>query len=118
MADAAATLKQVTLELGGKSPLIVFGDAKLDNARWRRAAGNFYSAGECVRRHARVVHQERCAPPSWSACARAPPRCGIGDPMDPATQVGALISADTWRGAGFHRPRRRRARGCLRAARG
>src|SRR5882724_2820284 len=46
MADAAATLKQVTLELGGKSPLIVFGDAKLDNAVAGALLGNFYSAGE------------------------------------------------------------------------
>src|SRR2546423_2613763 len=45
MADAAATLKQVTLELGGKSPLIVFDDAKLDNAVAGAALGKFFSAG-------------------------------------------------------------------------
>ena len=44
MADAAASLKQVTLELGGKSPLIVFEDAKLDNAVAGALLGNFYSA--------------------------------------------------------------------------
>src|SRR5256714_11087476 len=45
MADAAASLKQVTLELGGKSPLIVFDDAKLDNAVAGALLGNFFSAG-------------------------------------------------------------------------
>ena len=55
MSDAAATLKYVTLELGGKSPLIVFDDAKLDNAVGGALLANFYSAGRGVlERHARV----------------------------------------------------------------
>ena len=58
MADAAASLKQVTLELGGKSPLIVFGDAKLDNAVSGALLGNFYSAGEVCSNGTRVfVHK-------------------------------------------------------------
>src|SRR5256885_10381582 len=44
MADAAASLKQVTLELGGKSPLIVFDDAKLDNAVAGAALRKLYFA--------------------------------------------------------------------------
>ena len=57
MADAAATLKHVTLELGGKSPLIVFDDAKLDNAVSGALLGNFYSAGEVCSNGTRVfVH--------------------------------------------------------------
>src|SRR4029077_7000495 len=63
MADAAATLKQVTLELGGKSPLIVFGDARLDNAVAGALLGNFYSAGEVCSNGTRVFvhHSVRAA---------------------------------------------------------
>ena len=55
-----ATLKHVTLELGGKSPLIVFDDAKLDNAVSGALLGNFYSAGEVCSNGTRVfVHAQR-----------------------------------------------------------
>ena len=94
MADAAASLKQVTLELGGKSPLIVFGDAKLDNAVAGALLGNFYSAGEVCSNGTRVfVHQSVHAAFVERLRSRAA-AMRIGDPMDPATQVGALISAE------------------------
>jgi betaine-aldehyde dehydrogenase len=94
MADAAATLKQVTLELGGKSPLIVFGDAKLDNAVAGALLANFYSAGEVCSNGTRVfVHQSVRAAFVERLRSRAA-AMRIGDPMDPATQVGALISAE------------------------
>ncbi len=58
MADAAATLKNVTLELGGKSPLIIFDDAELDNAVGAALLANFYSSGASVlERHARLRAQ-------------------------------------------------------------
>ena len=57
MADAAATLKHVTLELGGKSPLVVFNDAHLDNAVSGALLGNFYSAGEVCSNGTRVFVQ-------------------------------------------------------------
>jgi betaine-aldehyde dehydrogenase len=94
MADAAATLKQVTLELGGKSPLIVFGDAKLENAVAGALLGNFYSAGEVCSNGTRVfVHQSVHAAFVERLRTRAA-AMRVGDPMDPATQVGALISAE------------------------
>ena len=46
MNDAAQSLKAVTLELGGKSPLIIFDDAKLDNAVAGALLANFYSSGQ------------------------------------------------------------------------
>src|SRR5439155_13143947 len=59
MGAAAGTLKHVTLELGGKSPLIVFDDAKLDNAVSGALLGNFYSAGEVCSNGTRVfVHKK------------------------------------------------------------
>ena len=94
MADAAASLKQVTLELGGKSPLIVFDDAKLDNAVAGALLGNFYSAGEVCSNGTRVFvhHSVRAAFVERLRARAAAMR--VGDPMDPATQVGALISAE------------------------
>jgi len=94
MADAAATLKAVTLELGGKSPLIVFDDAKLDNAVSGALLANFYSAGEVCSNGTRVfVHRKVKAAFLEKLVARVE-RMVVGDPLDPATQVGALISRD------------------------
>jgi betaine-aldehyde dehydrogenase len=94
MADSAASLKQVTLELGGKSPLIIFDDAVLENAVGGALLGNFYSAGEVCSNGTRVfVHRALKA----AFIERLAARVGamrIGDPLDPATQVGALISED------------------------
>src|ERR1700733_11928020 len=57
MSDAAQTLKNVTLELGGKSPLIIFDDAKLDNAVSGALLANFYSSGQVCSNATRVfVH--------------------------------------------------------------
>jgi betaine-aldehyde dehydrogenase len=94
MADAAGSLKQVTLELGGKSPLIIFGDAKLENAVAGALLGNFYSAGEVCSNGTRVfVHKSLRAPFIERLRARAA-AMKVGNPLDPATQVGALISQE------------------------
>jgi betaine-aldehyde dehydrogenase len=92
MADAAGTLKNVTLELGGKSPLIVFDDAKLENAVAGALLANFYSAGEVCSNGTRVFVQRGI---KKRFLERLQARAGaliIGDPSDPRTQVGALIS--------------------------
>ena len=92
MADAAASLKHVTLELGGKSPLIVFEDARIDNAVAGALLANFYSAGEVCSNGTRVfVHRGIKAEFVQRLKARAA-AMRVGDPMDPNTQVGALIS--------------------------
>ena len=92
MSDAAHTLKNVTLELGGKSPLIVFGDAKLDNAVAGALLANFYSSGQVCSNGTRVfVHRSIKA----AFLERLVKRVGamrIGDPMNPETQVGPLVS--------------------------
>jgi betaine-aldehyde dehydrogenase len=92
MSDAAQTLKNVTLELGGKSPLIIFGDAKLDNAVAGALLANFYSSGQVCSNGTRVfVHRSIKA----AFLERLIKRVGamrIGDPMNPDTQVGALVS--------------------------
>jgi betaine-aldehyde dehydrogenase len=94
MADAASTLKQVTLELGGKSPLIVFDDADLDNAVAGAMLGNFYSAGEVCSNGTRVFVQRRMLRPFLEQLQRRVQAMRIGDPMREDTQVGSLISAE------------------------
>ncbi|HEX4242743.1 MAG TPA: betaine-aldehyde dehydrogenase, partial [Steroidobacteraceae bacterium] len=92
MRDASGTLKNVTLELGGKSPLIVFDDAKLDNAVGGALLANFYSSGQVCSNGTRVfVHRAVKA----AFLERLIARVGamrIGDPMHPDTQVGPLVS--------------------------
>jgi betaine-aldehyde dehydrogenase len=97
MADSAASLKQVTLELGGKSPLIVFEDAVLENAVGGALLGNFYSAGEVCSNGTRVfVHRSIKAAFLERLAARVR-AMRIGDPLDPSTQVGALICEEHMR---------------------
>jgi len=92
MRDAAQSLKSVTLELGGKSPLIVFDDAKLDNAIAGAMLANFYSAGQVCSNGTRVFVQRGVKAAFLERLVARVRALRIGDPLDPATQVGALIS--------------------------
>jgi betaine-aldehyde dehydrogenase len=92
MADAANTLKHVTLELGGKSPLIVFEDAKLDNAVSGALLANFYSSGQVCSNATRVFVHSSIKAAFMERLVKRVSAMRVGDPMDPATQVGALVS--------------------------
>ena len=92
MTDAAQTLKNVTLELGGKSPLIVFQDAKLDNAVSGALLANFYSSGQVCSNATRVFVHSSIKAAFLERLVKRVAAMQIGDPMDPATQVGALVS--------------------------
>ena len=92
MADAAQTLKNVTLELGGKSPLIVFQDAKLDNAVGGALLANFYSSGQVCSNATRVFVHSSIKAAFLERLVKRVAAMQIGDPMDPATQIGALVS--------------------------
>ncbi len=94
MTDAAGSLKSVTLELGGKSPLIVFDDAHLDNAVSGALLGNFYSAGEVCSNGTRVFVQRRIRREFLDRLERRVRAMRIGNPLDPATDVGSLISEE------------------------
>ncbi len=94
MADAAATLKLVTLELGGKSPLIVFEDAQLDHAVSGALLANFYSAGEVCSNGTRVFVHRRVKQAFLEKLVARVGRMRVGDPMDPGTHVGSLISKE------------------------
>lgn len=92
MAAAAATLKAVTMELGGKSPLIVFADADLRNAVSAAMLGNFYTQGEICSNGTRVFIQRAVAEAFLAQLVERTAKLKIGPPLHPDTQVGALIS--------------------------
>jgi betaine-aldehyde dehydrogenase len=93
MAGAATTLKDVTMELGGKSPLIIFDDADIDNAVSAAMLGNFYTQGEVCTNGTRVFVQESVYPIFIAKLLeRTRQNIVAGDPMNPATNFGALIS--------------------------
>ena len=93
MAGAAQTLKNVTLELGGKSPLIIFADADIENAVSGAHLANFYSAGEVCSNGTRVFVERSILPRFLERLKARTETIRLGDPMDPATQMGSLISA-------------------------
>src|SRR5699024_4348826 len=92
MADAAGTLKQVTMELGGKSPLIIFDDADVDNAVSAALLGNFYTQGEMCTNGTRVFVQSGIREQFVERLLERTAKIRIGDPLDMDTQSGALIS--------------------------
>ena len=92
MKDASQTLKHVTLELGGKSPLIVFEDAKLDSAVSGALLANFYSTGQVCSNATRVFVHASIKAAFLERLVKRVSAMRIGDPMDPKTQVGPLIS--------------------------
>ncbi len=93
MARAASTLKDVTMELGGKSPLIIFEDADLDQAVSAAMLGNFYTQGEVCTNGTRVfVHEQVKIAFLEKLLGRIQANIKMGDPMDPETNFGALIS--------------------------
>ncbi|MGR5499835.1 betaine-aldehyde dehydrogenase [Vibrio sp. DNB22_10_4] len=94
MADSAKTLKQVTMELGGKSPMIVFDDAKLDNAVSAAMVANFYTQGEVCTNGTRVFVHESIYPQFIEQLKARTEKLIVGNPMDMDTQIGALISKD------------------------
>ncbi len=94
MADAAATLKKVTMELGGKSPLIIFADSHLDNAVSASLMANFYTQGEVCSNGTRVFVAESIIEEFLKRLVVRVNKMKIGDPLDPETHVGALISQD------------------------
>ena len=89
-ATAAQTLKRVTLELGGKSPSIVFDDADLTQAVNAALYGIFYNAGQTCEARSRVLLHEAISEQFIASFAEKAKRLRVGDPEDPNTQVGAI----------------------------
>ena len=90
---AAAGMKHVTMELGGKSPLIIFDDADLENAVGGAILANFYSSGQVCSNGTRVFVQKDIYPVFIKKLhSRITANIVAGDPMHPDTNFGALIS--------------------------
>jgi betaine-aldehyde dehydrogenase len=93
MASASSsTLKDVTMELGGKSPLIIFSDANMDKAADVAMMANFYSSGQVCTNGTRVfVHRSNIQTFEQKIVERVA-RIRLGDPQDENTNFGPLVS--------------------------
>ncbi len=91
-AAAGRNLARVTAELGGKTPVIVFADADLDAAVNGAAFAAFIAAGQTCVQGARLLVQRSILDPFVERLVRKARSLRLGDPLDPATQMGPLIS--------------------------
>lgn len=89
----ASSLKEVTMELGGKSPLIVFDDADLDRAADIAVTANFFSAGQVCTNGTRVFVQQAVKDAFVERVLARVARIRVGKPSDPDTNFGPLASA-------------------------
>lgn len=91
-AQSAESLKRVTLELGGKAPLILFDDCDLDKAAQASLDANFYTAGEVCSNATRVFVQRGIADEMLARMKALTEAMRVGDPMADDVSMGALIS--------------------------
>jgi betaine-aldehyde dehydrogenase len=92
-AGAAVTIKRVTLELGGKSPNIIFADADLELAAASAPGSVFDNAGQDCCARSRIFVQESAVERFMALLEQAVKRLRVGDPLDERTEMGPLISA-------------------------
>jgi aldehyde dehydrogenase (NAD+) len=92
MRASAETLKHITLELGGKSPNIVFPDADLDAAVRGATVGIFYGKGEVCAAGSRLLVDKSIKDQFLSKVAERTKKMVPGDPLDPKTRLGAIAS--------------------------
>ena len=89
---AAAEMKHVTMELGGKSPLVIFDDADVENAVGGAILGNFYSSGQVCSNGTRVFVQRGIKEVFLKRLAERLATAKIGDPLDEETSFGPMVS--------------------------
>jgi len=94
MKSAADGIRNITLELGGKSPLVIFDDANLKNAVKGAMMANFFTQGQVCSNAARVFVQRGIYLEFLKAFVSQAKRMKIGDPFQDDTTVGATISED------------------------
>jgi acyl-CoA reductase-like NAD-dependent aldehyde dehydrogenase len=94
MARAAKTLKKVSLELGGKSPNIVFADADLDAAARGALNAIFYGKGEVCAAGSRLLVEESAHDELMTKVCERAAKMTAGDPLHPKTRLGAIVSKD------------------------
>jgi len=92
MREAAGTLKRLSLELGGKSPNIVFADADMDAAVRGAITGIFYNKGEVCAAGSRLFVEEPIHEEFMSKLTDRVKTLKVGDPMDKSTRMGPVVS--------------------------
>ncbi len=91
---ASGTLKKVALELGGKNPQVIFPDADLDQAIDAIVFGVYFNAGECCNSGSRIIVHKDVAEEVISRTVELSKSVPFGDPLNPDTKVGAIISPE------------------------
>jgi acyl-CoA reductase-like NAD-dependent aldehyde dehydrogenase len=94
MRMGAESIKRVTLELGGKSPSVVFADADLASAIPSSVWSIYYSAGQSCEARSRILVEQSIYDDFVSEFADKAKTLKVGDPLDPETHVGSLISEE------------------------
>ena len=94
MREATETLKKVSLELGGKSPNIVFADADWKSAVRGASTGIFYGKGEVCAAGSRVLVERPIYDDFVGAFSERAAQMTVGDPMDANTRLGAIVSGE------------------------
>lgn len=93
-AAAKSNLKRVTLELGGKSPNIVFADADMDLAIAGAHNSLFFNQGQCCNAGSRLFVEEKCYDEFVARSVEKAKQRTVGDPFDPKTQQGPQVDQD------------------------
>jgi len=88
---AESNLKRVALELGGKTPQVVFADSDLESAAYGIAWGIYYNSGETCHAGSRLIVNAAVKEPLLEAIRRVTATITLGNPLEPTTQMGALI---------------------------
>jgi acyl-CoA reductase-like NAD-dependent aldehyde dehydrogenase len=91
---AADTIKRVTLELGGKSANVIFGDADLERAAQAAPIAVFGNAGQDCCARSRILVESSALDRFMDALEEAVEAIRVGDPLDDSTEMGPLISAE------------------------
>src|SRR5438552_7772388 len=94
MRGAADTLKRITLELGGKSPNIVFADSDIDSAVKGAINGIFYGKGEVCNAGSRLFLESKLKDDFTEKLVARASKMRPADPLDPKTRLGAIVSQE------------------------
>lgn len=91
---AADNLKKVALELGGKNPQVIFPDADLESAADAVVFGVYFNVGQCCNSGSRIIVHEDIAEAFTARVVELSRHVTFGDPLDPETQVGAIVTPE------------------------
>src|ERR1700692_1866133 len=94
MRSAADSMKRLTLELGGKSPNIVFADSDIDNAVKGAITGIFYGKGEVCNAGSRLFVESKVQDEFLGKLVARAKKMQPADPLDPKTRMGAIVSQE------------------------